>query len=408
MKSLITILFCLLFSILWSGTSFATYSVCELPYQCFTGCPGQENQTTFRRTYSKPTKSINHKTTGMKKLRSGDATVIGKSHFEDHLDINQNRLFTVIPLGNSISMDVGVFDQFGDEAQVWIMPDFGQYLVSEDTKIEHITPEDSGFGDAFPEATHCFYMEHIGAYEFMELTEDDLFLIGRVEVDENDLGTIFDIYMTVSPVPLELGLEFEGSLIIEYTDDPDIDSLVHTQVYTVSGYGTLNTYDDGPVEAIKLNYTHTNVEYKDGQVIDSIFLREIVWYSVRGHYLKGRLAEGSPLEGQTMLANMKYQRLDTGVSTKEVTLKPTSLNYFPNPVSAGDVLTITHTSDTHFGLVRLYDIQGRLVQQLDLSGMGAVRNFQVQLPSDLVAGMYMYQVQSPKGESLGQGKLNVR
>jgi hypothetical protein len=45
---------------------------------------------------------------------------------------------------------------------------------------------------------------------------------------------------------------------------------------------------------------------------------------------------------------------------------------------------------------------------MDLYGLGAVRNFQVRLPSDLVAGMYMYQVQSPKGESLGQGKLNIR
>lgn len=411
MKQILFTFICLSVMLLWSGTAFAMGNTCTIP-ECSEGCDeaftNQDDETTFRRTYTKRSRSQNRKISGIAQVRNGDAPMISKAEFEDHMALDKKRIFKVVPLGNSIPFDVGAYDQDGVAAQVWNMPDFSQYNVIDNFTIEHITPESSGFEDEFPEATHCFYMAHSNTYEFGEMAEEDLFILGRIIVDMNDEGDVLDTYLTATPFPLEMGLEFEGIVIIEYTDDPDIDSLIYTQEYIVSGYGTLNTYDDGPVEAIKLNYTQTNVDYKDGVVIDSFFLQEIVWYSPEGHYLRGSLVEGAPTSGETTIGHFEYQRLDTGVNTKEVTSKPTSLNYFPNPVSAGDVLTVTHTSDTHFGLVRLYDMQGRLVQQMDLSGMGAVRKFQVQLPSDLVAGMYMYQVQSPKGESLGQGKLNVR
>jgi hypothetical protein len=395
--------------LLWADTAFANAPLgCVVPY-----CPegpfkGEEDEATFRRTYTKRSISQNHKISGTAQVRNGDAPSINKAEFEDHIALDKKRIFKVIPLGNNIPMDVGAFDQFGDEAQVWNMPDFDQYNVMNDLTIEHISPESSGFEDEFPEATHCFYYKHMNKYEFVQMAEEDLFTLGYIEVDENDEGEVLDIYLTVTPFPLEMGVEFEGTVIIEYTDDPDIDSIFSTQEYIVSGYGTLNTYDDGPVEAIKLNHSRMRLKYNDGVVIDSSLLQEVIWYSPEGHFLRGTLIEGAPTSGQTNIEHFKYQRLDTGVSTKEVTTKGTALNYFPNPVSAGDVLTVTHTMDTHFGLVRLYDIQGRQVQQMDLSALGAVRNFQVQLPSDLVAGLYTYQVYSPQGASIGLGKLQIQ
>lgn len=395
----------------WSGTAFATYPPgCIVP-NCPEHCPGcglkQDDETKFRRTYTKRRSLQNRKTTVTAPFRNGDAPSISKAEFEDHIALGKKRIFKVVPLGNNVPMDVGGFDQDGIAAQVWNMPDFGQYNVLDDFMIEHITPESSGFEDEFPEATHCFYMANNNSYEFVQVAEEDLFTLGHIIVDENDEGEVFDIYLTASPFPLEMGLEFEGIVIIEYTDDPDIDSLIYTQEYIVSGYGTLNTYDDGPVEAIKLNYTQTSVDYKDGVVIDSSFIQEIVWYSPEGHFLRGSLVEGAPTSGQTTIGHFEYQRLDSSVSTRDEQVQSTSLNYFPNPVSAGDLLTVTHTEDIHFGLVRLYDMQGRLVQQMDLSSMGAMDSFQVKLPQNLVSGVYTYQVFTPQGMRLGQGKLQI-
>ena len=394
----------------WSGTAFAMGGTCTVP-NCPEGCGepslNQDDETKFQRTYTKRSRSQNRKISGIAQVRNGDAPSISKAEFEDHMALGKKRIFKVVPLGNNIPFDVGEFDQDGITAQVWNMPDFDQYNVIDNFTIEHITPESSGFEDEFPEATHCFYMAHNNTYEFGEMAADDLFVLGRVEVDENDEGDVIDTYLTATPFPLEMGLEFEGIVIIEYTEDPDIDSLIYTQEYIVSGYGILNTYDDGPVEAIKMNYTQTNVDYKDGVVIDSVFLQEIVWYSPEGHYLIGSLVEGAPTSGQTTIGHFEYQRLDNSVSTRDEQVQSTSLNYFPNPVSAGDVLTVTNTEDIHFGLVRLYDMQGRLVQQMDLSSMGAMDSFQVKLPQNLVSGVYTYQVFTPQGMPLGQGKIQI-
>lgn len=411
MRKILSTFICLSVMLLWSGTAFAIGNTCSIP-ECTEGCDevfwNQEDGTTFRRTYTKRSRSQNRKISGIAQVRNGDAPIISKAEFEDHMALDKKRIFKVVPLGNSIPLDVGAYDQDGVAAQVWNMPDFSQYNVIDNFTIEHITPESSGFEDEFPEATHCFYMAHSNTYEFVEMAEEDLFILGRIIVDMNDEGDVLDTYLTATPFPLEMGLEFEGIVIIEYTDDPDIDSIIYTQEYIVSGYGTLNTYDDGPVEAIKLNYTQTNVDYKDGVVIDSFFLQEIVWYSPEGHYLRGSLVEGAPTSGQTTIGHFEYQRLDNSVSTKDEQAQGTSLNYFPNPVSAGDVLTVTNSQGTPFGLVLLYDMQGRMVQQMDLSGMGTMSNFQVQLPSDLVAGLYTYQVYSPQGTSIGLGKLQIQ
>lgn len=411
MKKTLSTFICLSVILLWSGTAFASSPngciIPDCPENCSGGFRDQENETKFRRTYTKRSHSQNRKITGAAKVRNGNAPIITKAEFLEHMALDKKRIFKVVPLGNNIPFDVGAFDQDGFEAQIWNMPDFGQYNVIDNYEIEHVTPESSGFEDEFPEATHCFYMANGNSYEFVEVADEDLFTLGYINVDENDEGDVFDTYLTAAPFPLEMGLEFEGIVIIEYTEDPDIDSLIYTQEYIVSGYGTLNTYDDGPVEAIKLNYTQTNVDYKDGVVIDSFFLQEIVWYSPEGHYLRGSLVDGAPTSGQTTISHFEYQRLDNSVSTKDEQALGTSLNFFPNPVSAGDVLTVTNPEDIHFGLVRLYDIQGRLVQQMDLSTMGAMDSFQFKLPQNLVSGLYTYQVFTPHGKMLGQGKLQI-
>lgn len=378
------------------------------PENCGGGLTDSENPVIFSRTYIKQTKSVNKHRRVIRNTRSSNAPFISKALFEDHLALGKNRIYQVIPLGNFISMNVGAFDQDGVEAQVWNMPDFTQYPIIDTWKMEHITPESTGFADAFPEATHCFFDEAANAYQMMEITDDDLFHLASIRMEDEGDPFVLDLLLTASPLPLELGLEFEGTVIIEYTDDIDYDSTIFKQKVIVNGFGTLNTYDEGPVDALKMYYTQTNVDYKDGLVADSSFVQEIVWYSVKGHYLRGSLVKDQPISGETIFAHMEYQRLDNIVSTKDRNALSKRLNYFPNPVSAGDVLTITNNENLPFGMVRLYDMQGRVVKQLDLSGMGGLPSFQVQLPHDLVAGLYTFQVYTPQGMPLGHGKLEVQ
>lgn len=411
MKTFITTFLTLSCLILWPGSASATIWPCQMP-NCPAGCGeaivGEDGEVSFTRTYQHRKSSSHSKVTRIAHLGNGDATIITKADFEEHMALDKKRIFNFIPRGNTIPMDVGPFDQFGAEAQEWNMPDFTQYNFIDNLKLEHVSPESTGFAHVFPEATHTFFIEGSNSYEFAELTEDDLFVLGKIDVDSTGDGYLLDAFLTAAPIPLELGLEFEGTVIIEYTDDPDIDSLIYIQEYIVSGFGTLNTYDDGPVDALKMNYTQSSKEYKDGTVIRSIPVTEVVWYSVEGHFLRGSLPEGAPTTDQVTFEHMEYQRLDNNVNITNMNAKSATLNFFPNPISAGDVLTITNLQGTHLGLISLQDMQGRLVQQMDLSDLGAVQNFKVQLPNDLMPGLYTYHVSTHQGVPVGQGKLQVQ
>lgn len=366
----------------------------------------KDGQSAFRRTYKHQNSFVQKRKFIAAQSRSGNSPVITKADFESHMALDINRRLTIIPVGSAVTMDVKGIDETGDQPQVWDMPDFNLYLPVE-RNIQHITPESSGYVDEYPETTHSIYQPTDGIYRMFELTDDDLFSLGLIIEDENGDADIWDQYQTLTPVPLEWGIDFEGIVIVEYTEDPEVDSTIVITRTEVVSYGTLNTYDEGPVQALKLHVNLSLMDYKDGQIIDESDKDHIVWYSEEGHYLLGVLDPGSPMTGEVVLTHMQYQRISESVSVNSVNTGSASLSFFPNPVSPGEVLTITNERDIHYGLIQLFDIQGRLIRQIDLSGMGAVRNFQVQLPSDLITGMYTFRVSTPSGEPIGQGKLNI-
>jgi hypothetical protein len=362
---------------------------------------------TFRRTYQ-PSNIVHRKPVVVKaKTRGSNGPVITKADMENHLALDKMHRLTIIPVGSSVTMDVQGIDENGDQPQVWDMPNFADYAPVE-RDIQHITPESSGYDDEYPETTHCLFQATDGIYRLYELTDDDLFALGSINEDENGDAEVWDLYYSFTPLPLEWGLDFEGEVIIEYTEDPEVDSTITISRCEVVAYGTLNTYDEGPVQALKLHVNLSFKDYKDGLVIDEASNDHVVWYSEEGHYLVALLEQGAPMTGEVMFTNMLYYRISESVSVDPVNSGSASLSFFPNPVSAGDVLTISNKLELHVGLIQLYDMQGRLVQQIDLSGLGNVRNFQVQLPSDLVAGMYTYRASDPSGAQIGQGKLNIR
>jgi hypothetical protein len=370
-----------------------------------------EDSHVFKRTYKPGTPfSLEHR---YAIKRSSDhnravGVVITYENLLDHLALNKVRQYVEAEASSShpLTMDVGGIDLNGDTPQTWIMPDLSSFATNAQM-IDHVDWSATGLEVGYPEQTHAFYIPTVDTYEFYELTQDDLFLYGMGNVDEDEVY-FEDWYLTMAPLPLEWGLDYEGTVVFIYEEDPDYDSTIFIQHYEVVAHGTLETYDEGSVNAVKLHFTEEIKDYKDGEVIENDINHEVVWYSEEGHYLRGLLEEGGSFTDETSFDILRYQKISQSVSTEQLHGADMTLDLFPNPVSAGDVLTISIKQELHLGLIQLYDMQGRLVQQMDVSGLGAVRNFRVQLPSDLMSGMYTYQVQSPKGESLAQGKLNIR
>lgn len=340
--------------------------------------------------------------------RSTSNVVITYEDLKDHLALDKTRSSVIAePLsGQVISMDVGNIDPDGETPQIWVMPD----LLSFETTSEFITHTDwesTGLTKGYTEQTHAFYIPGGDYYEFHELNQDELFFLGYGKVENANKVTFEDFYLTMAPLLLEWGLDYEGTVVEIFDEDPDYDSIVYVQHYEVVAEGTLQTYDDGAVDAVKLNFTETVTGYKDGQEVDVEEYSEIVWYSEEGHYLRGLLQENASYTGVTSFDQMSYQKISTTVSTTDENYTHQKFTLTSNPVSAGEVLTISNDLDIQFGLIRLYDMQGRLVQQLDMSGMGAVHHFQIQIPSELMAGMYTYRMSSPSGKPLGHSKLNI-
>jgi len=256
--------------------------------------PRQSRTTVYRRP--RPTKSQN--------------IVITYEDFVDHLGLDKNRVgrFLGAEEGMPISMDVGSIDTVGTVLQSWTMPNFNDYAF-EEVHVEHVSLEASGFQDSFPNLTHAFYVPSLNRYELYELNEDELFLYGYGEFDENNQPYAEDYYLTQSFLPLEWGWEFEGTVSFIYEDDPELDSLQFIQTYYSIGQGTLNTYDEGPVDAIKLYFIEELLEFKDGDTTVYDFYEEMVWYSKQGHYIRACLTDGAPIEGQTDFKYVEYSKI---------------------------------------------------------------------------------------------------
>ena len=312
------------------------------------------NPQEFRRTYlqrecsSRQFRStVRHKKRGP--VKSGEV-VIHQEELAQHLNQGQNRLSQVIYADNGpITMDI---KGFGEEAQTWDMPDFNNFPVTS-IQVDQVSVASSGFQDAYPNLTHAFYVPNLDRYEMYELNQDELFFYGYGSFNENNEPVTEDYYLTTSPLPLEYGLEFEGTVTFIYEDDPELDSLQFIQTYYAIGQGTLNTYDEGPVDAVKLYFVEEITEFKDGEIIYYDYYEEIVWYSEEGHYIRAGLSEDAPIEGITSFQYMEYQKIGSAVL-------PVTWKNFYGELTEQEIVelhwqTATEQNNSHFLVQRSSD-----------------------------------------------------
>lgn len=119
---------------------------------------------------------------------------------------------------------------------------------------------------------------------------------------------IVDDLVTTCPVPIEWAMDFDPGVTYFYDQPYELDSTEFYQDYKVVAFGQLNTYDDGPVDALKMHYTEKEIDYKDGIAVETTTENQIVWYSVKGHYIRGLLKVGAPFIGQTTFREIMYQK----------------------------------------------------------------------------------------------------
>lgn len=398
----------LLLGCLWPEYSSAMVNWCKEPH-CKSSSEKVKIINEFRRTFSLDDR-VSFRNRGVvtrkPRLRSAQDITVTYDDFLDHLDLDKSRNSKIIPYGNIITMDVKGIDEQGNQLHTWDMPNFADYDYLE-TAVEHVPLPESGFQDSFPNLTHAFYIEAVNAYELYELSPDDLFLYGFGDFDDNNQPFAEDYYSAISAVPLEWGLGYTGVITFVFEDDPDYDSIQYVQYYDVVATGTLNTYDDGPVEALKLTFTEEGKAYQDGIVVDQGSFDELLWYSKEGHLLRAGLKSDTAQTGLINLDYMEYQKiaLKTTTATRNRSLQ--QFNYFPNPVAAGQMLTIEWQETQELGFADLIDAQGRILNRLDLSGISHPSSVQIDIPENLASGMYFYRLHDRQGALLGSGKLQV-
>ncbi len=114
---------------------------------------------------------------------------------------------------------------------------------------------------------------------------------------------------------------------------------------------------------------------------------------------------GFTAENEIIFAAFRPQVAETITAVRNIGTFATT--QFPNPIAAGETLTIQTEIPLTSGFVQLIDTQGKILHQLPFAAAGVANQFQVQLPNNLPVGLYFYEVQDKQAKRVGYGKLLV-
>lgn len=195
-----------------------------------------------------------------------------------------------------------------------------------------------------------------------------------------------------------------------------------TQTSTVVGHGSLTIpKSDGspsvPVDALLVKVERTNVDsfFLGGAPAPQALLNAFglvqgtvdvaVFYNFYTPGFAGRVLDiGMSDTGTAEDAFYRSQAVnDLTAAINELDLAVAQ--GFPNPVSAGQELTVTLETPIGSGYVSFTDLAGRQVFQTAFAAVG--NQFQVDIPAATEKGLYFYQVLNQKGIPIGLGKLQV-
>ena len=87
-------------------------------------------------------------------------------------------------------------------------------------------------------------------------------------------------------------------------------------------------------------------------------------------------------------------------------LRSYTVNYFPNPISKGQILTIQTEFQTFAGIINMYNLRGQLIKKMPYSSMSG-HEIQLKMPNNVNGGLYSYELYDQTGLAVGKGKLIV-
>ncbi|MEQ8703203.1 MAG: T9SS type A sorting domain-containing protein [Phaeodactylibacter sp.] len=197
-----------------------------------------------------------------------------------------------------------------------------------------------------------------------------------------------------------------------------------SSVYEVSGYGTLllpNPGGSGTISAEALMVKHTeSLTYTyllGGQPAPQLMLdlfglqqSETSTFTRYSFYVKGLPAAAAEIvldeEGNVSFFVIPDDIQDIISSTAEKAVESDAFRAFPNPLQAGQQLSVHVPVEVANGTIELLDAFGRPVASWS---MNATQNetLRFALPKTLHSGMYFYRITDENKQVRGSGKLQV-
>lgn len=333
-------------------------------------------------------------------IKKSDDIMITFEDFSSHFEIGKTRILSGVP--GDITMDIG--EILSGQKETWTLPNLSTMTNFETIEIQQMDPVGTDIYDSFGYGSHLLYSNDLNIKELYDLTEYDLYFVGYNEIENNELIE-YQYEQTKAPIPIELGIEFTSIVKLEDPEFPE-NYIEYTDTYYVIGQGTLKTYDDGDADSMKMIYKEETREFENNVEVSYSERYEIIFYSKRGHYVKADISDPWNSEGVVTLQNLNYQKLEakTASVNDEVT---SDLKVFPNPINAGETLTIQSQISLENNVVEVFNVSGQKVSTLKFTQTNN-NQYQTLVPEKLASGIYFYKVHNQKGSVLKNGKIQVK
>lgn len=358
-----------------------------------------KNYKAFK-TVSNKKESKNHNAFKTVSNKTENDITISFNEFSDHLLPGQTRIAQLFK--ESYTMNIGEVDS--DTSETWRLNDPGTSNTNT-IVLNQMKAEGTEIYDVFgQQGTHVMYSEQHDFYELFDLQDDiDLFFLGSIVAEDGDFIEN-EYYQSKSPVPLELGLEFSSVVEFEDEDVPGY-KIEYTDTYYVVGQGTLETYDDGDADALKMIYQEEAREYQDDVETDYEVRYEIVFYSKKGHYITAEISDPNA-EGEVVLENLVYQKLQQKTASVNES-KKTITKLYPNPVKSGQDIVIESSISLTGNTVDIFDMSGRKLAKLQLNDESN-NQYKVNIPENLSNGLYYYIIKNNKGIVISNDRIQIQ
>ena len=355
----------------------------------------------FKRTF------YESKINRLKKLNKKTNDIsISFDDFSTHLAYGTDRITmaTAIPL----NMDIGAINSGTKET--WILPDISSNSDFISVVQHHIPAAETDIFAVFGSGTHGIYSDEIlERDDLYDLQTDKLtFVVYEEVIDGGDYNNDDDwkeyqYNQLRAAIPLELGLDYNSTAKFEEEGNPT-NFIEYKDIYHVIGEGTLKTFDDGDADALKVIYKEETRTFENNIEVSYSERYEIIFYSKKGHYMYAEMENPWNNEDVVSLTKITYQRLQAKTaSVNDESLS--KINIFPNPINAGETLTITSQSLLNKAVVDFYTITG---QKIATVGLQNTNNNSLVIPQKFATGLYFYKVKNENGALIQNGKIVVK